>query len=83
MSDGLGVPVPGQPEADVQPPGHSLVTALGSRRLRTEVLFEAAPTAASHFSSKTSSRVDAERFQTVAGERELRARVALGGGCRR
>ena len=26
--------------------------------------------AASNFSSKTSSRVDAERFQTVAGERE-------------
>ena len=46
------------------------VTSLGFRRLRTEALFEAAPTAASHFSSKTSSRVDAERFQTVAGERE-------------
>ena len=47
-----------------------MVTALGSHKLRTEALFEAASSAGSHFSSKSSSRVDVERFQTVARERE-------------
>lgn len=47
-----------------------MVTALGSHHLRTEALFEATPSAASHFSSKSSSRVDFERFQTGARERE-------------